>query len=103
MHAGMQHLVRDLNGLYRGTAPLHQLDCAPEGFEWIDCQDVENSIVSYIRRARDPEDFVVIVCNWTPMPRTNYRIGVQRGGFYRERLNTDASEDRKSTRLNYSH
>jgi 1,4-alpha-glucan branching enzyme len=69
---------------------LHQVDFDPVGFQWIDCNDWQGSIVSFLRRARDPEDFLVVVSNFTPVVRQGYRIGVPRGGFYRELLNTDS-------------
>jgi 1,4-alpha-glucan branching enzyme len=90
MHAAVQALVRDLNRLYRSTPALHELDCEPGGFAWIDCHDHENSVLSYIRRARDPRDFAVVICNFTPVVREGYRIGVPRGGYYAELLNSDA-------------
>ena len=89
-HAGMQKLVRDLNGLYRGVPALHELDCDPAGFEWIDCTDWEKSVITYLRKGRSPEDVAVVVCNFTPVVREEYRIGVPFGGVYRERLNSDA-------------
>jgi 1,4-alpha-glucan branching enzyme len=66
------------------------VDVDPAGFQWIDCNDWEHSLVSFVRRARDPEDFLVFVCNFTPVPRQGYRVGVPRGGWYREVFNTDA-------------
>ena len=89
-HRGLQHLVQDLNRLYRAQPALHQVDFEPAGFQWIDCNDWEHSLISFVRRARDAEDFVVVVCNFTPVIRAGYRIGVPRGGWYRELLNTDA-------------
>jgi 1,4-alpha-glucan branching enzyme len=89
-HRGLQRLVRDLNTLYRTHAALHQVDYSPEGFQWIDCNDWDASVISFFRRARDPQDFVVFVSNFTPVVRRGYRVGVPRGGFYRERINTDA-------------
>ncbi len=89
-HQGLQHLVRDLNGLFRREPALHQVDFDPAGFQWIDCNDWEGSVVSFLRRARDPDDFLVFICNFTPVLRHGYRIGVPRGGLYREVLNTDA-------------
>jgi len=89
-HAGVQMLVRDLNWLYRTTAALHQLDCDPEGFAWIDAANGSESVLSYLRRSRNPQEFAVIVCNFTPVPRHDYRIGVPRPGRYIERINTDA-------------
>ncbi len=91
MHKGVQTLVRDLNHLYRTSAALHHLDCEVEGFAWIDCHDNESSVISYLRRAVDPKDFAVIVCNFTPVVRTGYRIGVPAPGSYSERLNTDSA------------
>jgi 1,4-alpha-glucan branching enzyme len=88
---GVQALVRDLNNVYRSQPALYQTDCFPEGFQWVDCHDSDNSIISYLRLASDPEDFVVVVCNFTPVVREGYRIGVPKGGPYTELLNTDAS------------
>jgi 1,4-alpha-glucan branching enzyme len=90
-HAGLQRLVRDLNHLYKGVPALHQRDCEVEGFEWIDCTDVEDSVISYLRRGRGPDDIAIIVCNFTPIVRYGYRVGVPRGGLYIERLNTDSA------------
>ncbi|HEV8614974.1 MAG TPA: 1,4-alpha-glucan branching protein GlgB [Methylomirabilota bacterium] len=90
-HRGVQRLVRDLNHLYRAEPALHEQDCDPAGFQWIDCCDAEQSVVSFLRRARDPDDFVLVACNFTPVPRHGYRVGVPRPGFYRELLNTDAT------------
>jgi len=90
MHAGVQKLVRDLNWLYRGRPALHQRDCESEGFSWIDCNDADSSVISYLRKAADPNDFVVVVCNFTPVVRHGYRIGVPRAGKYREIMNTDS-------------
>jgi 1,4-alpha-glucan branching enzyme len=88
-HRGLQRLVQDLNTLYRTESALHQVDFEPAGFRWIDCNDWEGSVISFLRRARDPADVLVFVCNFTPVVRHGYRIGVPRGGFYQERLNTD--------------
>ena len=90
-HRGVRRLVADLNRLYRDEPSLHELDCAREGFGWIDCHDHESSVVSFLRRARDPNDFTVFVLNFTPVPRSAYRVGVPRAGRYREVLNTDAA------------
>jgi len=92
IHRGVQHLVRDLNWLYRTTPALHRLDCEPEGFSWIDAANGAESVLSYLRRGRDPHELAVIVCNFTPVPRHDYRIGVPRPGRYGERINTDALE-----------
>jgi 1,4-alpha-glucan branching enzyme len=92
LHEGVRRLVRDLNQLYRSTPALHCLDCEAEGFHWIDAANAAESIISYMRRGRDPLELAVIVCNFTPIPRAGYRIGVPRAGRYRERINTDAME-----------
>jgi 1,4-alpha-glucan branching enzyme len=92
LHEGMRRLMRDLNHVYRSTPALHQLDCEPDGFHWIDVANAAESIVSYLRRGRDPQEQSVIICNFTPVPREGYRIGVPRPGRYRERINTDATE-----------
>jgi len=90
LHAGMQHWVRDLNRFYRATPALYERDFTTDGFEWIDVHDHENSVLSFMRKGRGPDDIVVVVLNFTPVPRQNYRIGVPRGGVWRERLNSDA-------------
>ncbi len=82
--------VRDLNALYRAEPALHEVDFDWEGFEWIDFRDVDNSIVSLVRRARNRDDLVIVAANYTPIPREGYRIGVPRAGFYREILNSDS-------------
>jgi 1,4-alpha-glucan branching enzyme len=92
MHEGVRRLVRDLNNLYCSTSAFYQLDGEPEGFSWIDAANAAESVLSYLRRGRDPNDLAVIVCNFTPVPREDYRIGVPRPGRYRERINTDATE-----------
>jgi 1,4-alpha-glucan branching enzyme len=91
LQRGLQTLIRDLNTLYRSNPALYETDCVPEGFTWIDCHDSENSVISYIRRGRDPSDFVVVICNFTPVVRHAYRIGIPQGGDYAEVLNTDAA------------
>jgi 1,4-alpha-glucan branching enzyme len=92
MHRGVQLVVRDLNRLYRALPALHALDAEPQGFQWIDAGDAEQSALSYIRRAEDPAALAVIACNFTPLPRHAFRIGVPKGGLYRERFNSDAVE-----------
>jgi 1,4-alpha-glucan branching enzyme len=89
-HQGLQRLVSDLNRLYRGQPALYEVDFDYPGFEWIDCHDYENSTLSYIRRAKNPEDFLVVSCNFTPVPRHQFRVGVPRGGWYREIFNSDS-------------
>ncbi|MBW7851880.1 MAG: 1,4-alpha-glucan branching protein GlgB [Rhodospirillales bacterium] len=91
MHQGVQRLVRDLNRLYRGAPALHQLDSEGTGFAWIDCCDRDNSVVSYLRKGTEPEDHVVVVCNFTPVVRESYRVGVPSACFYAEVLNTDSA------------
>lgn len=88
-HAGVQRLVRDLNILYRDNTALHDLDCDPAGFTWIDCQDEASSVIAFERRAGDG-DCLVVVCNFTPVLRETYRVGLPRPGRWQERLNTDA-------------
>ncbi len=91
MHRGIQDLVRDLNFLYRETPALHKLDCDGRGFSWIDCNDRDNGVLSFLRHTGEEDGGdVVVVCNFTPVVRTGYRVGVPRPGWYSERLNTDA-------------
>ncbi|HWB50821.1 MAG TPA: 1,4-alpha-glucan branching protein GlgB [Stellaceae bacterium] len=93
LHAGVHRLVRDLNRLYRGTPALYQRDAEGDGFAWIDANNGAESVVSYLRRgADDPTAIAVVVCNFTPVPRHGYRIGVPYAGSYRERINTDARD-----------
>jgi 1,4-alpha-glucan branching enzyme len=89
-HRGVQHWVKDLNHLYRTDPALHETDFHPEGFQWIDFHNWEDSIVSFIRKGKNPEDMLLAVCNFTPVPRHNYRVGVPMGGFWKEVLNSDA-------------
>jgi len=89
-HAGLQQWVRDLNRVYSDEPSLWEVDYEPEGFDWIDCHDHENSVVSFLRRGRRPGDITVVLVNFTPLTRHAYRIGVPRGGRYRELLNSDA-------------
>jgi 1,4-alpha-glucan branching enzyme len=91
-HQGVQKWVRDLNFFYRNHPALYERDFTPDGFEWIDFKDADHSIISYLRKGDHPEDSLLIVCNFTPVPRQNYRIGVPREGFWKEMLNSDAKE-----------
>ena len=91
-HEGVQRLFRDLNKLYRERKALHELDTQPAGFEWIDCNDAETSVLSMMRRDRSGREDVIIVCNFTPIPRHNYLVGAPHGGFWREVLNTDSRD-----------
>ena len=97
MHEGLRRWVRDLNRTYQRERSLHEVDFEGQGFGWIDCNDNENSVISLIRRARDPHDFTVMVVNFTPVPRPHYRIGVPEGGWYREVLNSDAASTAAAT------
>jgi len=90
-HRGLQRLVGDLNRLYRAEPSLHQQDCEPQGFAWMDCSDAEQSVVAFARFARDRACPTVCVCNFTPVPRHGYRVGVPVHGLYREVLNSDSS------------
>ena len=90
-HRGVQRLVRDLNALLNSEPALHQVDFDWQGFEWIDANDSDNSVYSFIRRGKDPDDLIVSILNATPVVRYGYRIGVPRPGHYTEILNTDAA------------
>ena len=89
-HAGLRQWVADLNRAYGAEPALHERDLDPAGFDWIDCHDAEASVISLLRKGKSTDDLVVVVCNFTPVPRLNYRIGVPRGGRWREILNSDA-------------
>jgi 1,4-alpha-glucan branching enzyme len=90
-HEAVRKLVEDLNHLYAREPALHELDCEPEGFEWVDGNDYDNSALTFLRKGRDSEDVVLIACNFTPVPRPGYRIGVPRPGRWQELLNSDAN------------
>ncbi len=92
LHHGLQRWVSDLNRLYRKEPALHELDFSPDGFEWIDANDALQSTVSVIRRCRSTDDLILIACNFTPVPRINYRMGIPKGGLWREILNSDAHD-----------
>jgi 1,4-alpha-glucan branching enzyme len=89
-HRGVQNWVADLNRTYRAERALHELDCDPAGFEWIDGSDSEQSMLSFMRNSRGSDEIVVAVFNFTPIPRHNYRVGVPRQGYWREILNSDS-------------
>ncbi|HSP98532.1 MAG TPA: 1,4-alpha-glucan branching protein GlgB [Candidatus Dormibacteraeota bacterium] len=91
-HQGVQRWVRELNRVYTDEPCLHEHDCDWSGFEWIDCNDSDASVISYLRRGTDPDTAVVVVLNFTPIPRHGYRIGVPFGGTWRELLNSDAHD-----------
>jgi 1,4-alpha-glucan branching enzyme len=89
-HAGAKQWIRDLNTLYRGQALLHEMDSDPAGFEWVDCTDFQRSIISFLRRGRNPNEQLLFVCNFTPVVRQNYRVGVPLDCYWKEILNSDA-------------
>ena len=89
-HAGVQRWTADLNRLYRTQPALHQLDFDPAGFEWLDSQDADASVISFVRKACDPAATVLVVCNFTPVLRTNYVVGVPYAGHWLEALNSNA-------------
>ena len=89
-HRRLQKYVMDLNCLYQSEPALYEIDFSYEGFEWIDFHDTDNSTISFMRKAKDPGDFLVIVSNFTPVPRMGYRIGVPENCFYKEILNSDS-------------
>jgi len=91
-HAGLQRWVADLNHLYCQTPALHEGDCNPAGFAWVDCNDAETSVVSFLRQGLSSQQSVLVVGNFTPVPHFNYRIGVPRAGMWREVLNSDARD-----------
>jgi 1,4-alpha-glucan branching enzyme len=90
-HAGLQRLVRDLNWLHLHERALHEVDHDWNGFQWIDFNDAQHSVIAFLLKAKNPGDHIVCVCNFTPVPRYDYRIGVPQDGYYREILNTDAA------------
>ena len=92
LHSGLQRWVQDLNRLYRNESALHEQDFDPAGFEWIDCNDALQSTRSLLRKGRSTDDMVIVVLNFTPVPRHNYRVGVPSNGFWKEVLNSDAQD-----------
>lgn len=91
-HSGLQRMVETLNALYQRERALHELDCESAGFEWIDGGDVTHSVLSYMRHSSEQRESIVVVANFTPVVRQNYRVGVPRSGFWQENFNSDASE-----------
>jgi 1,4-alpha-glucan branching enzyme len=91
LHAGLQRWVRDLNTAYRGEPAFHERDCDPSGFEWIDCHDSDQGVLSFLREGKIANDYLLIVCNFTPVPREHYHVGAPWGGWWREILNSDAA------------
>ncbi len=90
LHKGVQTMMADLNKLYRSEPALHQVDFEYQGFEWIDSHNHNDSVLIYMRKAKDPSDYVVVACNFTPVLRKDYRIGVPQGGWYDELFNSDS-------------
>jgi len=90
-HLGLQRYVRDLNWLYRNEPALYEVDFDWTGFDWIDFHDAENSVIAFARKAKDQSNSILCVCNFTPVPRHGYRLGVSSLGWYREVLNSDAA------------
>jgi 1,4-alpha-glucan branching enzyme len=88
-HQGIKLAAHDLNQLYKYLPAFHDLDFQPQGFEWVDCQDADQSVLSYVRRARDGS-FIVVALNFTPVPRHHYRLGAPQAGTYAEIFNSDA-------------
>jgi len=91
-HAGLSRWVEEVNAMYRREPALHELDFDPAGFEWVDCHDAERSVLTFLRKGQSTGDIILVVCNFTPVPRHNYRVGVPRGGAWREMLNSDGRE-----------
>ncbi len=91
-HRGVLQWVRDLNRVYRGERALHELDCDPAGFQWVEPNDADSSVLAFLRSGRSPGEWVLVVGNFTPVVRGGYRVGVPRPGFWRELLNSDARE-----------
>jgi 1,4-alpha-glucan branching enzyme len=91
-HAGIMKWLEGLNLLYRSEPALYEMDCDPAGFRWVDSNDSENCVLSFLRGGRSTKDLFLVICNFTPVTRYNYRVGVPRGGFWNEVLNSDALE-----------
>jgi len=91
-HQHIQRWLSDLNRTYRAERALYELDCDPAGFEWIDGSDSEQSMMSFLRKSAGSDELVLVVCNFTPIPRYNYRVGAPRGGLWKEILNSDAKD-----------
>jgi 1,4-alpha-glucan branching enzyme len=88
-HQKLQHLVAELNHLHRAEHAFHEVDFEYTGFEWIDFRDADHSVVSFLRKGKTPGDYLVVVCNFTPVPHQGYRAGVPEACFHREIMNTD--------------
>ena len=90
-HSGLQRCVRDLNTLYRAEPALHEFDGDWQGFEWIDCNDSQSNVVTFIRKGSRPRDVMLFACNFSPVPRSGYKLGAPVGGEWREVFNSDAA------------
>ncbi len=100
-HRGVQRMVEDLNKLYRAEPALHEIDFDPTGFEWIDCNDWEKSVISFIRTGKDPREKLLVIANFTPVVYENYRVGVPEPGFWEEKFNSDSDFYGGSRKGNY--
>jgi 1,4-alpha-glucan branching enzyme len=90
-HRNLQNMLSDLNGVYRNQPALYEVDFSWDGFDWIDVHDSEQSILSFVRKAKDGSDCLVCILHYTPVPREGYRVGVPGPGLYREVFNSDAA------------
>ena len=90
LHGGLRRWVEDLNRFYKSEAAMHEIDFSYEGFEWADFKDYEQSVISFLRKSRGEKEMVLVVCNFTPVPRKHYKIRVPRAGRWSERLNSDS-------------
>jgi 1,4-alpha-glucan branching enzyme len=100
-HEGMQRLISDLNRVYREQPALHEVDFEGHGFEWIDCQSADDSVLAFLRKAKDPADQVLVVINFTPVVREHHRVGVPGPGWYQEIFNSDSEHYAGSNVGNY--
>lgn len=100
-HRGVQQLVADLNKLVKENPALHQLDFSGEGFEWVDCMNADASTLVYLRKGMDDAPPILVCCNFTPVPRDNYRVGVPTSGHWKEIFNSDSEAYGGSNRGNY--
>ena len=101
IHHGLQAWVKDLNHFYKSEPVLYEIDFEYHGFEWIDFHDIDGNIISFLRKGKTAKDQILVVCNFTPVPRYNYRIGVPYGGFWKEVLNSDAKHYNGSGHENF--
>jgi 1,4-alpha-glucan branching enzyme len=92
LHEGIRKWFRDLNNVYKSEPALYEIDFDYSGFQWIDCKNFEESIISFIRKGKKPEDTMAVICNFTPVPRHDYLIGLPQSGYWKEVLNSDAAE-----------